>query len=95
MAPAGAKQIAAFFSPFHEPLNKKKKGKKKKEKKKSKFGLSSRSIFLVDLTPRTPEGKLYIGSVCCVIRSRSIEAHPGLDFLKTAGTRIQPAVTQG
>jgi len=35
MAPAGAKQIGAFFSPFHELLNKKKeKREREREKKK-------------------------------------------------------------
>jgi len=50
MAPAGAKQIAAFFSPFHELLNKKKKPKEKK-KEKELFWFKQQKLFLGGLNP--------------------------------------------
>lgn len=79
---------------------KKRKKRERERKKKSHFGLCSRSIFLVDLTPHTPEGRLYVGlsvvlRLCCVTWLCSIQPPLRLDFLGTAGVQIQPAVTQG
>lgn len=51
MAPAGAKQIGAFFSPFHELLNKKKKKEGEREKKKKSFWFMQQKHFLGRLNP--------------------------------------------